>query len=279
MKIGYFGEPGTFSHEAADIVSGILGNQHSLISRPSFRNLVDDVAAKKLDQAVIPVENLVIGAVGAGLDSIIHANGNIKIVQELLLPVRHNLIIEKGNNTVALGGIKTIFSMKEATEQCGDWLGELIDCKIIPTNSTAEAVKNIGDYGPETAAIGSAFAARLYGKDILCPNIQDSEENATHFLVLAYSGESFPTGNDKTTIIFSTPNKSGELYKVLGVFNALDINLLKIESRPSKRKMHECFFWVDLQGHQEEDKIKVALSAIKRKTEFLKILGSYPKYE
>lgn len=275
-RIGCFGEAGTFSHEAAVLA---IKEPCELIFCQTLKKLVEDVSNGHLDRAVLPVENLVIGAVGAGLDSIIHANGSIKITGELLLPVRHNLIVAR-DCELELKDIKVVASIKEAVEQCGSWLEKnLGEYRTVHTNSTAIAVRTVGQHESWTAAIGSAFAAKLYGKKILYPNIQDSEENATHFLILSHSGDGEITGNDKTTIWFSTLNKPGALLDVLVVFKALDINMLKIESRPSKRKMHEYFFWVDLDGHIKEDKVKVALEAIKKKTEFLKILGSYPKYE
>jgi len=273
-KIGYLAPEGTFSHEAA-LKRG--GKDAKVVGFLSFSKLIEAVMDGSIDEVVAPIENLLVGGVDPCLDSIINANGKVKIRGELILPVTQHLI--SLSETLSLSEIKTIVSIREAINQCEEWLNKYLpNVKIEYVGSTAEAVKNLHAYGRSAAAVGSILAAKHYKRKILKKQISDNTANATHFLVLAKSDERRSTGKDKTSMIFTTPNKPGALLRVLNIFDALDINMIKIESRPSKKKMHEYIFWIDIDGHRREDAVKIALKAVKAKTEFLKILGSYPKY-
>lgn len=275
-KIGYLAPEGTFSHEAAFKWGG---KNVKLIDYPSFKALVNALVAGEVDEIVAPVENMLDGVVGQCIDSIIAANGNLKVIGELALEVRQNLITSK---KMPMSQINKVVSISVAIGQCLEWLGRNLPPKVSMeyASSTAAAIKDLEKYGEGAAAVGSVFGAKLYGKHVLKKDIHDVRGNATHFLILGQSEKRKENGKKyKTSIIFSVPNHPGALMKVLGVFDALDINMAKIESRPSKDKLHSYIFWVDIEGHHHDGKIKEALKVIaESKTKFFKNLGSYPKY-
>lgn len=278
IKIGFLAPEGTFSEEAAFEWGRQIEGKSERICLPSFDDLVRVVANRKVNEAVIPLENMIQGDVGEVFDSIIAANGKIKVKGELILPVKQNLIVTP--LTKSLSEIKFVASKREATMQCQNWMKKhLPKAKFISVDSTGTAVKNLHTYGRDTAAIGSLFAAKLYGRKILAKNIQDRKNNTTHFLVLSGKDEERISGKDKTSLIFIIPNRFGSLYRAMGVFDALEINMTKIESRPSKKKIGEYIFWVDIDGHRKEETVKEAIKALGKKTDFLKVLGSYPKYK
>lgn len=278
LRIGFLAPEGTFSEEAAFERGRQIGGISIRICLPSFDALVRAVISRKVNEAVIPLENMIQGDVGEVFDSIIAANGKIKIKGELILPVKQNLIVMPLIRF--LSEIKLVASKREATTQCQNWMKKhLPKASFISVDSTGTAVKNLHTYGRETAAIGSLFASKLYGRKVLAKNIQDKKNNTTHFLVLSGKDEKKISGKDKTSLIFIISNRPGSLYRVLGVFDALEINMTKIESRPSKNKIGEYIFWVDIDGHRREETVKEAIKALDKKTDFLKVLGSYPKYK
>lgn len=274
-KIGYLAPEGTFSHEAAFRWGG---KNVKLIGYPSFKALVNALIMGEVDEIVAPVENMISGVVGQCIDSIIAANGSLKIKGELVLEICQNLIVSK---TVPLSKVTKVFSIAEAINQCTEWLAKNLP-KVTPeyVGSTAVAIKDLERYGKGAAAIGSVFGANLYKRHVLKRDIHDVRNNITHFLILGRSEiRRDAKKNYKTSIIFSVPNHPGALMKVLNVFDAMDINMVKIESRPSKDKLHDYIFWVDIEGHHHDGKIKEALKVIaESKTKFFKNLGSYPKY-
>jgi prephenate dehydratase len=142
-------------------------------------------------------------------------------------------------------------------------------------SSTAAAAEEVAAGTGETAAIASKTAADVYGLEVIKENIQDNDNNYTRFIVIAKS-DAARTGSDKTSLVFSTEDTPGSLYRVLDIFNLWGINMTRIESRPAKNKLGRYVFFVDLEGHREDDDLRDALTMVKRKTSFLRVLGSYP---
>lgn len=264
QKIGFLGPPGTYAEEAASDIPG------ELIPFDSIMEVLDAVKSKNIDIGVVPIENSVEGPVGITLDLLAH-DYDLKIRNEIILPVSHNLLVNEGSE---IEDIDTIYSHMQALSQCRKFI-ENMGAKPVATPSTSGAACMALDNG-NAAAIGTMRAAEIYGLKIAKSNIQDYEHNSTRFVVLGRH-DHVPTGHDKTSAIFSIINdRPGSLYEVLGEFAREDINLTKIESRPSKKKLGKYIFFIDFQGHREDKKIKNVLNTIKNKISYVRILGSYP---
>ena len=221
---------------------------------------------------VVPIENSIEGPVGITLDSLAH-KFDLKIYCEIIIPINQNLIVNPG---VKMDDIEDVYSHGQAIAQCQEFIQKN---NLSPhyAVSTARAVKDIMGHNSK-AAIGNRMAAEVYGMEILEANIQDSSNNETRFVVLSKDNHE-PTGRDKTSIIFSIyEDRPGELYKILGIFQKNNINLTKIESRPSKKGLGKYIFFVDFNGHVEDETVKNILKEIEENTYFLKVLGSYPEF-
>ncbi|MCS7180812.1 MAG: prephenate dehydratase, partial [bacterium] len=219
---------------------------------------------------VVPIENSIEGVVTHTLDVFIESD--LKITSEIILEIHHFLLSKEK----AISDIKKVYSHPQAIAQCRNWIGQnLPNAEIFETESTTSAVKKVIKE-KNSAAIASEIAAEMYNLNILAERIEDFRENVTRFLVI---GKDFTekTGNDKTSILFSIKDKVGALHDILAPFKKENINLTRIESRPSKKKAWEYVFFVDFNGHKDEPNVKKALGKIKKSTIFLKILGSYPK--
>lgn len=272
-RIAFLSPEGTFSDEAAFLRGGETAER---IPVSSFGELIEAVKKRRVNEATIPSENLIISGIGKNLDLIIDANGHIKITGEIVLPIHQNLIADK---KITLDRIKKVVSIMEATSQCDVWLKKFLPgVKKEYVGSTAEAIRDINKYGEGAVAIGSVFGAKIYGKKVLRRCIQDSKNNETHFYVISRSDEKKVTGKDKTSLIFTVDNHSGQLVKILNIFDVMNINLTRLESRSTKMTLGEYIFWVDIDGHRKEPKIKEALKLVAEKARFSKILGSYPKH-
>lgn len=221
---------------------------------------------------VIPIENSIEGPVGITLDSLAH-KFDLKIYKEIIIPINQNLIVNPG---CTMEDIEDVYSHAQAIAQCQEFIREN---KIQPhyAISTARAAKDIiGDNSK--AAIGNSKIVELYGLEILQSNIQDVDNNETRFVVVSKKDHEM-TGKDKTSIIFSIyEDKPGGLYKILGIFEKNNINLTKIESRPSKKGLGKYLFFVDFNGHKDDELIQDILEEVDEHTYFLKILGSYPEF-
>jgi prephenate dehydratase len=221
-------------------------------------------------KGVVPIENSVEGPVGLTLDLLVH-KFNLKIEKEIIISINHNLLSKKEDN---IEDIHDVYSHSQALAQCQNYL-EVKNMTPHFTLSTAAAAKSILEM-KNTAAIGTLKVAELYGLKVIDKNIQDIDNNKTRFVVLSKNNHKI-TGNDKTSIFFSIfDDNPGGLHDILGVFAKNNINLTKIESRPSKEGLGKYIFFVDFEGHQNEKKLKNVLNIIKTKTSFIKVLGSYP---
>lgn len=231
---------------------------------------MDSVKNGECFKGIVPIENSIEGQVGLTLDELVH-NFNLMIEGEIIIPINHNLLVKPGSD---ISKISDVFSHSQALAQCHKFI-EDNGYKSHFTLSTAAAAKSLFDL-ENAGAIGTLKAAELYGLEIAKKNIQDIKNNQTRFIVLSKE-DHLPTGNDKTSIAFSLfDDKPGALYSILELFAVNNVNLTKIESRPSKEGLGNYIFFIDFYGHKTNDKIRDILFNLKEKTSFMKILGSYP---
>ncbi len=218
---------------------------------------------------IVPIENSLGGSINITYDSLLH-DYDLMISSEIILDVNHNLLAVKGTK---LEDITDVYSHSQALVQCHNYLQDM-GFNIHPTFSTAQAAKNIKKL-ENASAIGTLKAAELYDLEVLEENIQDTLNNQTRFIVLSKEdGEK--TGHDKTSIAFSImDDKPGELYGILGIFAEFNINLTKVESRPSKKALGDYIFFIDFEGHRKDEDISKIINLIESNTSFFKILGSY----
>jgi prephenate dehydratase len=270
-KIAFLGPRGTFCEQAALKFSN--SKKNLLLDCKNISDIFRMVENKKVDYGVVPIENSTEGSVNIALDLLLEKN--IYIAGEIMERISHNLITKSG---IEMNDIRFIFSHPQAIAQCRIFLEKnLPNVQTKEASSTASAVKEIKDL-KYAAAIGSILAAETYDMDILVKNIEDNPNNFTRFFILAKNDCKF-TGSDKTSIIFSVKHIPGALYEALGIFANKRINLTKIESRPTKDKPWEYIFFCDFEGHRTDIKLQQALRELGNKAIFLKILGSYPKFE
>ncbi len=271
LRIGFLGPKGTFSHEAVkEYINNMI--EYEIYEYNTIPDLMVAVSDGFLDEAVLPIENSLEGAVTSTLDMFVE-DLNIVIKSELIIPINLNLLAKINTKPE---DVMVILSHPQPIGQCRKYTNKNYPlAEIRPVLSTAAAAEEVSIGNGTSAAIGSAIAGELYNLQILDSNIQDGGNNFTRFVAIS-KVKANKSAHDKTSIVFSTDNKPGSLYRILDIFNIWDINMTKIESRPSKEQLGKYIFYVDIIGYQEDDDIKDALSMVRRKTSFLKILGSYP---
>jgi len=270
-KIAYLGPPGTFSEEAAlkyDEKAQLL----AFFTIPAVASAVETGIA---DEGIVPIENSLEGSVTDTLDLLIH-DSRLLINRELVLPIDHHLLVKPDTETI---DIKVIYSHPQALAQCRRFLERCFPkAEMVAALSTAAAVEQMMSSPVPAGAIGNNRAAMLYGARPLAKNIQDRSPNVTRFVVLTLH-DSPPTGNDKTSLCFSfSEDHPGLLTSVLQEFAEHDINLSKVESRPSKEGLGKYIFLVDVDGHRKDPLVGEVLGRVEQKTSLLKIFGSYPRY-
>ncbi len=268
LTISYLGPEATFTHQAAIEKFGT-----SLYYKPeeSIEDVFFDVEQDRADFGVVPIENSIEGVVNYTLDMFV--NSNVKIVSEIMVDIKHNLL----SKASSLSEIKTVYSHPNALGQCKKWLKKhLPNAMLLETTSTAKAAK-IATKDKSAAAISSLAASILYDLNVLAKGIEDKVNNVTRFLVI---GKHIPppSGEDKTSLMFSIHDKVGALYSILKIFYDNQINLTRIESRPSKQENWSYIFYIDIDGHIESVSVKKAFDSLKEIVPFIKLLGSYPKY-
>jgi chorismate mutase/prephenate dehydratase len=267
-EVAFQGEVGAYSEEAAFQFFG-----SSIITNP--RESLDDVF-KVVEQdevqfGIVPVENSLEGSISRVYDLLL--DSSLKVCGEIELRVSHCLI---ASPEARLDLIKRVYSHPQALAQCKTFLKHL-GCELIPTYDTAGSVKMIKEKGiTDGGAIASARAAEIYEMKIIASEIEDAPNNFTRFFILSKE-DSPPSGNDKTSIVFSVKHKPRALSEFLKEFAARNINLTKIESRPTRQKPWEYNFYLDFEGHREDKVPREVLENLDRTSLFLKVLGSYPK--
>ncbi len=281
MKMGVLGPKGSYSEKAA---KQWITEQESknLVSLEYYNDIPDTISAivdKTVEIGVVPIENSIEGSVGVTLDLLLE--NDISIIGEIVVPIEHCLL-SKGT----LSNIRVILSHPQALAQCRQFIKTHFEnAEIRTTGSTSHAAKLANEFS-EMAAIASRESAKMYGLDILIPNIQDRKENQTRFIAIeAHDGASVETEIDlsipkndfKTSIIvYLKKDRPGALYELIGEFAKRDINMTRIESRPSKRELGDYIFYIDFAGHIYNANIKDALDNITSNVGMLKLLGSYP---
>lgn len=265
LHIAYLGTEGAFTHMAANKK---FGSQVDYVSCNSISEVFQKVEHKECDYGVVPIENSVEGAVTHTFDILV--DSDLSICAQVLLKISHNLMAKCN-----LKDIKNIYSNPMAFGQCRHWLAQnLPDAGQILMASTTEAAQKAAKQ-QYAAAIASSLAAKVYEVPILQANIEDVSHNATRFLVIS-DQDVPPTGNDRTSILFSIKDKVGALHDMLVPFRKNKINLTKIESRPSKKRAWDYYFFVDFEGHRNNKNVKKALDQLDDMCKYLKIVGSYP---
>ncbi len=290
MKVGILGPAGTFSEDAAEL--WLKGRNENLVEMRYYETIFDvseSLLRKEVDYGIVPIENSLEGSVGETLDVLSSENREeIQIVGEVLVPINICLLAQTFKKSL----IKTVVSHPHALAQCKQFIREqLKGVEVKSVDSTASAAK-IASQSEEIAALASKAAAQKYGLNILEENVQSGalprepaspesvyKGSVTRFVVLSSSASGIktaPTGRDKTSVLIYLKDYPGALYDVLGEFVQREINLTKIESRPSKRALGDYMFHIDCEGHIEEEKVKETLRGVESKVAMLKILGAYP---
>lgn len=266
LKVAYFGPQATFTHLAAQ---RHFGSSTYFMPVESIKGVFDAVVLGESEYGVVPIENSTEGVVTHTLD--LFMDYELKVSAEIMLEIVHNLVSKSGDKQ----NIKKVYSNPHAAAQCRRWLGaHLPGIPILDATSTAKAAE-MASADEEAAAIASELAAKVNDLQFVERNIGDSQYNFTRFLVISKEVPA-KTGKDKTSIMFSIKDKPGALYDILYPFKKAKINLTKIESRPSRRKAWDYIFFVDMDGHIEDKKLKKAIEQLKEHCLYLKILGSYP---
>jgi len=268
MKIAFQGEHGAYSEKA---VYSFFTSSVDVKPCRDFKDVFENVNGQETSFGVVAIENSLEGIVNQTYD--LFLKYDLKVCGEVIVKIDHCLIANPSTN---LDEVKAVYSHPQALAQCRIFL-ESLGRELIPTYDTAGSVKLLKERGlKNAAAVASERAAELYGMKILAKDIADNPENYTRFFVLSKE-DSALTGNDKTSIIFSATHQPGSLYHALGEFAKRDINLMKIESRPTKQTPWEYNFYLDFEGHRSEKLCAEALKSLEKYAVFIKVLGSYPK--
>lgn len=270
----YLGPEGSYTEIAAEnfIKLKQLNNLNRIIKN-SIIKVIEAVDNSNGDVGVVPIENSIEGIVRETLDNLAKTTSRVVITGETLVPISHCLISKSEN----ISEINKIASIPQALAQCRNFIEtNLGNAELIKTTSTSEAVKSLIEMPDNYAAIGSSQAANLYGLNILAMGINDEKDNLTRFISLGSSVPE-PTGKDKTSMAFSTSNKPGALVDILNVFKNNNINLSYIESRPSRKVFGDYTFFVDFEGHMQDDTVLQTMGKITPLVNFYRVLGSYPR--
>jgi chorismate mutase/prephenate dehydratase len=269
LKVGFLGPEGTFTQQA---VLKHFGHSVRALPLNSVEEVFHEVESGTADFGVVPIENSTEGTVNNTLDMFL--TSPLKICSEVELRIHQNLM----GAMTALGDVKRVCGHPQSLAQCRGWLQEnLPGVERAPVGSNAEGARRARDEDG-TAAIGSAAAAEVYGLNLLVPQIEDRPDNTTRFLVIGRKSAA-PSSDDKTTLMISASHTDapGALFRLLEPFARAGISLTRIESRPSRRRKWDYVFFVDLDGHAEQEPLAGALADLKARATLCKVVGSYPK--
>lgn len=266
--VAFQGETGAYSEEAT---FQFFGSSTQIKPCESLEDVFKAVEREDVQFGVVPVENSLEGSISGTYDLLL--DSSLQVCGEIELRVVHCLI---GNPGARLDLIKEVYSHPQALGQCRTFLSKL-GCRLVPTYDTAGSVIIIKERGNiDSGAVASARAAEIYGMKVLTRGIEDNPNNFTRFFILSRQ-DSPPSGNDKTSIVFSVKHKPGSLYESMREFAERNINLTKIESRPTRQKPWEYNFYLDFEGHREDSVSQEVLDNLEKHSIFVKILGSYPR--
>ena len=280
-KLGYTGVPGAYAYE---VMINLLKNSKNsdggaeveakeILSFNTHKELVEGVENGKIDFAILPIENSIVGEVRDSIDLI--NKRNIYIVGEVKHKIEHNLLGIKGSK---IEDIKRVYSHEQALMQCSEFLGKYPKWEKVKMNNTALSAKYIGDTGnKENACIANMETKEMYNLELLQADINNEKENFTRFFIV--SNRNFICENsEKISVITSTKNESGALMKLLNVFSDYGLNMVNLKSRPKTNKPWEYYFYIDFEGNLEEENVEKALKEIREKSIYLQILVNYKIY-
>jgi chorismate mutase/prephenate dehydratase len=266
LSVAYLGPEGTFSEMA---LYDHFGRQVDALSCASIDDVFRSTEKGASNYAVVPVENSTEGAIGRTLDLLLTTP--LRICGEVVLRVRQNLMVKGGS----LEGVTKVYSHPQSLAQCQGWLSSnLPRAERVPLSSNAEAARRAAQEAG-VCAIGPAIAAERYGLAIVAPGIEDDLRNKTRFLVLG-SQDTRSTGRDRTSLAMTAHNRPGAVHELITPFAQNGVSMTRIESRPARTGQWEYFFYVDLEGHQQDAKVAKALAEVRTKAPFVKVFGSYP---
>jgi prephenate dehydratase len=272
-RVGFLGPPGTFTEEA------LLGQpdlaQLELVPLAGLLDVLTAAQSGEVDLGFVPIENSIEGTVTATLDNLVF-DTELLIQREIVLDVHLNLMARPGSRT---SDITRVVSFPHASAQCRGFLAQVLPgAEVLAANSTADAARQVGEgRSPDTAALAPALAAKLYGLEVLESDVEDHQDNQTRFVVVARAGIPAPTGHDRTSIVcYQQADRPGSLHAILGQFAARNLNLTKLESRPTKRALGDYCFIIDLEGHVDDEVVADCLRDLHAQLAGVKFLGSYP---
>jgi chorismate mutase/prephenate dehydratase len=269
LRIAYLGPMGSFSHLAS---VKKFGSSVEHVSVTDIAAVFKEVDRGHADLGLVPIENSTVGGIIESMDAFLE-NRSLTIVAEVLIAIHSHLLANCGPEEV-----KIVYSKGEALNQCRQWLtATLPNVQRMAVASSSKAAE-MAAQEKGAAAIGSTLAAELYNLKVLFSNIEDNANNVTRFFVIGRNDQTpRRTGDDKTSIIFTTAHKSGALVDVLDVFRRFGINLTNIDTRPSQKRNFEYYFFVDLAGHLEDAPVKAALEEVRAHCLQLAVLGNFPR--
>ncbi|MBN1345731.1 MAG: prephenate dehydratase [Phycisphaerae bacterium] len=266
LRIAYLGPQGSNSHLAATVKFGASVEYESV---SNIRGVFEEVGREHADFGVVPIENSTGGGVTDTIDAFVESR--VRINAEINKAIHHNLLAKCG-----LDEIERVYSKPEVFAQCQHWLSETdLASKCIAAASTSKAAETAAQE-PGSAALGSTLAAELYGLKVICDNVEDNPNNITRFFVIG-RGEVGPTGSDKTALTFTTAHAPGALADVLQAFKECGTNLTFIESRPSRQRNWEYFFFAEAEGHISDTPVAYTIERARKHCLGLYVLGSFPK--
>ena len=280
-KLGYTGVPGAYAYEVminllknsknSDGSTGVRAKE--ILSFNTHRELVEGVENGKVDFAILPIENSIVGEVRDSIDLI--NKRSIYIVGEVKHKIEHNLLGIKGSK---IEDIKRVYSHEQALMQCSEFLGKYPEWEKVKMNNTALSAKYIGDTkNKENACIANMETREMYNLELLQPDINNEKENFTRFFIVS-NKNLICENSEKISVITSTKNESGALMKLLKVFSDYGLNMINLKSRPKTNKPWEYYFYIDFEGNLEEENVEKALKEIREKSIYLQILGNYKIY-
>jgi prephenate dehydratase len=272
-RIGFLGPPGTFTEEA------LLGEPDwegaELVALSTQGEVLAATESGQVDLGFVPIENSIEGTVNATVDGLVFET-ELLIQREVVLDVHLNLLAPPGTSLADVG---RVVSYPHASAQCRGFLARsLPGVEVVAANSTADAARQVGEeHPPATAALAPALAAKLYGLEVVAEAVEDHHNNQTRFVAVARYGIPPATGHDRTSIVcFQDADRPGSLHSILGQFAARNINLSKLESRPTKQALGDYCFLIDLEGHVDDEVVADCLRDLHAQLAGVKFLGSYP---
>jgi chorismate mutase / prephenate dehydratase len=266
LRIAYFGPAATFTHQAA---LQRFGQANEFLPMPTIADVFSEVERCGADYGVVPIENTTEGSVYETLDLL--ASKDLRVCAEITLQIAQNLLAR-----CTLDDITTVYSHRQGIAQTRNWLAAHLPGRDIRESPSTAAGAEMASREPNTAAIAPRLAAEVYGLKVIAENIQDLSSNYTRFFVIGESASDRPTGRDKTLLLLSIRDRVGALRDIVNEFADAGINLSAIQSRPSRRRAWDYLFFVELQGHIEEQRVREAVERIEHHCVSLTILGAWP---